>query len=525
MTDREVLMLRGWVHALEEERISKWDFGRLQEMLRESEAARQEYVRMMGVSASLVAYADEMLQGEDGEVAAVVAGSGVWPISAKLVAVLAILLGIWGIHGALDGRVAEMEQAGEVMDDGLAVLTKEIDTRWVVGGRAYGAGGRVPKGVFQMEAGLAQLEFYCGARMVLEGPVEMEVRSPESVWLKRGTMRVVVPPHAKGFEVETAGFGLVGPGTGYGVRVEADGDEEVQVIEGVVELRVGGEPVRKLAAGEVYSTAGDEVGYAPEGYVGTEGLGARMAVGVRERENTWRGYIAGLGADGRLGLFYGFEPDLGDDRRLVNEGRFDSAGADGAIVGARWSEGRWPGRRALDFEGSGDRVRVDVAGEYDAITLAAWVRVDSLERKYNALFLTDGFAPGNPHWQIEGDGRLVFGVKKEAEDSSQYAFWSEALGGVFSKGAWVHLAVTFDTRTGKGYHYVNGERVMAYRAEGKVDTKIKIGPAELGNWGLPTETDLRPVRNLDGKIGAFWLYTEALADVEVREIFNGGNKR
>lgn len=40
-----------------------------------------------------------------------------------------------------------------------------------------------------------------------------------------------------------------------------------------------------------------------------------------------------------------------------------------------------------------DRVRLSVPGTTDAVTFAAWVRVQGLDRKINSLFMSDGFAP------------------------------------------------------------------------------------------------------------------------------------
>ena len=81
---------------------------------------------------------------------------------------------------------------------------------------------------------------------------------------------------------------------------------------------------------------------------------------------------------------------------------------DGGIVGARVTQGRWPGKTALDFRGEGDRVRFNIPGEFDAITLYAWVRIDALDRELNSLFLTDHYDAGEFHWQLSSLGALHF---------------------------------------------------------------------------------------------------------------------
>ena len=78
---------------------------------------------------------------------------------------------------------------------------------------------------------------------------------------------------------------------------------------------------------------------------------------------------------------------------------------DGAVVLAEPVDGRWPGlKSALEFRRPGSRVRVNIPGEFPAFTFMCWVRIDSLDRWYNALFMADSYETGEPHWQIRNDG-------------------------------------------------------------------------------------------------------------------------
>ena len=55
-----------------------------------------------------------------------------------------------------------------------------------------------------------------------------------------------------------------------------------------------------------------------------------------------------------------------------------------------------------------------------SLTLLTWVKINSLDRWYNSLFLTDGAKLNQPHWQIMDDGRLFFSVKKrEGSDAKK----------------------------------------------------------------------------------------------------------
>ena len=99
-------------------------------------------------------------------------------------------------------------------------------------------------------------------------------------------------------------------------------------------------------------------------------------------------------------------------RRLTNRATASPVG-EGAVVGAARDADRWgTAGEALDFSPTGSRVRVVVPGQYGSLTLMTWVKINSLDRWYSSLFLTDGHELHEPHWQIIDDGRLFFSVKK-----------------------------------------------------------------------------------------------------------------
>jgi hypothetical protein len=171
-----------------------------------------------------------------------------------------------------------------------------------------------------------------------------------------------------------------------------------------------------------------------------------------------------------------------------------------------------------------------VPGTYRSLSLICWVKINSLDRWYNSLFLTDGHDLHEPHWQIMDDGRLFFSVKKrDTWDASQgekdkhiyYSppFWSPTL-----SGQWLMIATVYDVDRQLVTHSLNGE-VLSQEAvphEYSVD-EVSIGTASLGNWGLPERDEPRfAVRNLNGSMDEFMLFGAALSDLEVQEIYEQG---
>src|SRR5262249_29015574 len=72
------------------------------------------------------------------------------------------------------------------------------------------------------------------------------------------------------------------------------------------------------------------------------------------------------------------------------------------------------------FKRVGDRVRFHVPGEFDSLTLLAWVRVDALPNVNNALMLSDGWKEGEMHWQIGSSGKVILGVRARPGEANAH---------------------------------------------------------------------------------------------------------
>jgi hypothetical protein len=202
------------------------------------------------------------------------------------------------------------------------------------------------------------------------------------------------------------------------------------------------------------------------------------------------------------------------------------------VIAAEWSRGRWPGKPALLFRQPADRVRVDIPGEYPQATLLAWVRIDSLPRLYNGLFLSEYGIPGEAHWQLSQDGEFWFGVRPKATKTiSQFhrAFSSPVISGD-DFGTWRLLTTTYDATERRVVHYIDGQIVHETTLEDSVP--LRFGRATLGNFFDPTPSshaDLPGLghewsfRNWTGAIGEFLLSSRAMDAAEIARIHEIGN--
>ncbi len=124
-------------------------------------------------------------------------------------------------------------------------------------------------------------------------------------------------------------------------------------------------------------------------------------------------------------------------------------------MGCEWTEGRWPGKAALDFKRTSDRIRVNIPNELVALTLMAWIRVDYFDNRLNGLLLSDGWnIPGEVHWELDGKGILIFAIKDGVIGSSPVVLGENNL------GLWTHLATVYAPQQHILTTYVNGQAVQ-----------------------------------------------------------------
>lgn len=230
LTDREILELNELCGAVVDGTLTDAQRERLSRCLRESEAARRHYVRALGQSASLHSYAAEVhTEAPDTPARA----SRVPPFSlwwtAVLPAAAALVFGFFVLRTPV---VDETDGAAQPSDF-VGRITGAKGSQWAVG--SFATGAHVRKGQkLELSAGVAEVTFDSGARIVLEGAASLQVNSAWDVTLRRGTLKASVPPEAVGFRVSNADVEVVDLGTVFTMVADAGG-AEVFVLKGEVE--------------------------------------------------------------------------------------------------------------------------------------------------------------------------------------------------------------------------------------------------------------------------------------------------
>jgi len=548
---------KAWLDAYLDGSIEAEDFAALQDGLLESAELRTEMRRYLALDDSLrnigsdgvdlatspwlnlqdPAQPDARLVAEK----KVVRFPSLLPVAAA--AMMAFFLGSSFMYWQSRSDVVDGNGSGRPLpanDDepsaqGFAVVGRLFDATWADESSAHREGDTLGAEIFQLAAGTAEIRFFSGATMTLEGPAEISLKSAWEASCSEGSVRMNVPPAARGFTLQAPGSEIVDLGTEFGLEVR-DGRSHVEVFDGEIALRHGDEDEQLVKKGAALSLASGAPSVAAEVgrvvFPNVDNFGSRAVDEQRQDFLRWRQHRDHLAENDGLIAYYDF--DRADPLGLIpNLTVPENPELDGAVVLAEPVDGRWPGMKpALEFRRPGARVRVKVAGEFSAFTFACWVRIDSLDRWYNALFMADSYETGEPHWQIRNDGSMMLSImvddsRKDPKNPDgppirfQHLYFSPPMWDTSMSGQWLHLASVFDPQGRQVSHYVNGERISreSIRPQHWIDT-LRIGNAEIGNWGQPFREDPTfAIRNLNGRMDEIAVFGVALGDEEIVRLY------
>jgi ferric-dicitrate binding protein FerR (iron transport regulator) len=429
----------------------------------------------------------------------------------RLLAASAVLLAAVGVAYWSQTAIEDPAQ-------GVAVLTRSANAEWINADEYRSVGAILPPGAIRLVKGAVQLDFYSGARVILEGPAEARLVSAMEVELIAGRINAHVPPQADGFTINAPDFSVIDRGTEFGLVVAGD-SAEVHVFKGKVEITSTAAPssARVLVDGHAAlrtPQGWSELASDQAAFLSEQRIAEQEALGARAQSEKWRAASGRLSEDRAALAHYWFDerPTAGGD--LMNRVPSSSEKTAGRLVGCEWTTGRWPSSRAVQFGGEGDRIRFRVEPSLQAVTLLSWVRVSHLRPGLNSLLCADGEATGSLHWELSHTGQLRLGIARDL--GRKRADWEAVDSAPFITrerlGQWLFLATTFDGTTVK--HYGNGELIgsgAAFRP-----SAILIGSADIGNW------QGKNVRYLPGAIDELAILSRALTDEEIHELFEKG---
>lgn len=431
------------------------------------------------------------------------------------------------------------ERAAQASRNGVAVLTKLVDAQWETDAAGLQLGKPLSLGTLKLASGHAQIEFYCGATVILEGPASFDLLATDRGFCHFGKLRAHVPARAKGFTIGTAKGEVIDLGTEFGLSVSVKGPSELHVIDGEVDFRAAGSEERSFAE-ELRLLGGEAVRLMNAGnlqrmdsqqnrFVGPAEL-AELADSRQGRHyRRWQNYCQQIQADPSLVGHYTFEEGDGWGRTLVNHAPNSDKSTYGAIVGCDWTRGRWPMKQALRFADASHRVRVNLPGTFDSLTLATWIKIETFDQgRPIALLHPETEQDRFVHWSIDRTptgGLMHFAETSNTtgmmKDRQHYSSVRHALR-QNDVGQWVCLSTVFDSDERLVKHYRDG-RLVATK-EIKNLRPLGVGLCDLGNWPYSewAKDTKFEVQNLNGLMGEFVVLGRAMNEDEVREYYEAG---
>ncbi len=409
----------------------------------------------------------------------------------------------------------------------VATVTRLYQAQMAAGSGNLRVGQVLNRGWIRLADGAVEIELSQGARVVVQGPTELQLVSKNEVFLRNGKLNAVVPPPAHGFKVGTAGFSVVDHGTKFGCIVGADAGAEVHVFAGIVSWAPSGSgiPSRELTASQALKITGSQVESIPA----NQALflsGDELARQDAEKASRWlQGNSNGL-------VYLDFE-NAGGVGHIVHNYAQNAKTSDVKMAGCKFVDGRFPGKTGIEFKNVNDHLRLTVPGEFDALTYLTWVRLDGLPPDQASLAMTESFTIGEVHWFVHYDGSFGLGIHtKLPNNANGWQFIQTAPGTLSTNlGSWIMLASTFDRTTGRATDYLNGKRI-ATRTIPTAHVPLHLDTFGVGNWGVsPKDPHITAprrghpgdtIRNLNGRLDEFAILATALSSDEIQRLYREG---
>jgi hypothetical protein len=406
-------------------------------------------------------------------------------------------------------------------DQGLAVLRRTLDTHFSLPSSNPVDGDILQKGDITLDQGVAQIELYNGARILLEGPAQLSLISEDEVMLTRGRVRALVPPQAGHLLIHTAQMNIDAHSSEFGVMTTKSGRTQVHNFEGHVtaaDLPNTSDQAIMPGLGMEVSNTGKlgPLTADTNKFLTWVDIVESSRVNARRNYRDWTTRIGELSTDPRLMLYYTFEDQKPGDHILNDNSLAHSVSQNGAIVGAEWVNGRWSQKGALEFAQASDRVRFKVDQQSDAMTWMAWVKFDRLEARQTALVHSESNDKGSTRWQITANGEMELAINN---GKGEYVNYTSSVAIKHSEAAkqWHQFVTVYHAEAQTVIHYVDGEECGRSRVSESMP--LQLGSMQLANCNPAQHAKGSEPCNLIGTVDELLLFRQPLGAAEIRQSY------
>lgn len=368
----------------------------------------------------------------------------------------------------------------------VAQLTRLHNTQWAKGQPPLARGAQLEVGrQLSLASGLVELTYENGARLIVEGPAVLRITGRNAAHLEHGRTVARVGDESTGFCLATELLRVVDLGTEFGVVLHEQGNGEVVVFQGEVEVQTNQSNARhrRLFAGEQLHF--DAAGKFIDGVLLASGSDSDKLVRIMpgrggiDDDATYEEIIAAIAPV----AWYRMERDNGgqivDASGHGNHGRII---ATSTVDHDFWQPGFAGDSLSLRGPSFGDYAIVSSypQAKRGQLTVAAWVYAERKPAWASVAKNWGEGALGQFHFGLTADGNNLSIYVQDAEAHTISAIDPEP----FPVGEWQHVAFVC---TGKYVRlYRNGNLVADESCDGLcfpvASTALGIG-AKLGESG------------------------------------------
>lgn len=449
-----------------------------------------------------------------------------WPRQGRVALVLAAAAALaLAVIAPFVVRTGKAEPAAEGAAPWFASIDAQIGAEWRTG--VHADGFRLSEGTYELRRGLARLRFPDGAVAIMHGPATFGVGGDHDLTLRTGTIAVECRTEASvGFSVGTDRFVATDLSTEFVVR--ASGPRQgVHVVQGAVRVTPAGgdRPQRDLHAGEALIADGtgwsvvratlDDVTLASafdDVLDAANPAPPRGMAAYKELVRDSDGLLAWLSMNDAVAT-----ASADSLTHRVTVGPRNPA----EPHTPRLVSGRFSGDRSVEVSHRDDALRLDIDGEFERLTLAAWMRLHPVDhetekRQRAILFPDDQYEAGRIQWHVRGGALRLWASVGEIGWGVTVA----ASGIDLRDGRW-HFVTTVIDRDDAGVvtvsHFANG-REITRASVGDDIPPVRLGPSTVGGWTKPAEADRAFVSALAGQIDELLIWSRALSETEIRTL-------
>lgn len=525
-----------WIDALLAGTISESDFVRLQGEMKSDSKALAHYCRQAEIHGRLEwEFSDPQRQycpvsvpqcAKREVIPGTSRDSAVWMVAAAgIILMLGLLVWLLGepVTGTQAGAetppVDVVEEGPLVVGGSVARFTKSQGAQWR--DEALAEGAWLAPGSLHLLSGSAELSFDSGARIILQGPAELELVSAHHARLLFGMGTIHIPSQASGFQLETPSSKFSDQDSSFSLAVDANGVTEIHVLDGLVEAtpRANHQLARVLSGNEALRLTDSKI-------LGRNKI--RHAVGEFDRElpdsvNFQPGRFLHWSFDG---VNSSVVPEIGRHGGKAFPARILARPGTSTYASAEFIGGKFGKAIQLNGRGAFLSSRFPGIAGSAARTVAFWVRIppDVLSEQRYSMIAWGSPGTNGGKWQIGWhDDRLMVGGVDGAirtEFGGGYVVGSTDL----RDGRWHHIVTVFlggasgDVST-RIRHYIDGrlDPVSAFQ-RGAINTRLLSARAIPTYIGRRLENDL-PEFGFKGGIDELYVFPAALTPSQIENLY------